>query len=185
MSDIQRWTFWLGKSRRKWLTAAIFRDLGNGVCLSELKEWNCEWISLNFQFSGELVPKKDHLTLFLRFKCSNGKTDSLKSENLQFLRRSSQLLKPWFETELSFCSFIETSPTIEVPSTSTTCCCRQINFQLLISEFWENQILRSPREKIFSLTLTFFLLCVGYFGQPANILHLRLFCRINNKNTTL
>ena len=105
--------------------------------------------------------------------------------NLQFLRRSSQLLKPWFETELSFCSFIETSPTIEVPSTSTTCCCRQINFQLLISEFWENQILRSPREKIFSLTLTFFLLCVGYFGQPANILHLRLFCRINNKNTTL
>ena len=110
MSDIQRWTFWLGESRRKWLTAAIFRDLDNGVCLSELKEWNCEWISLNFQFSGELVPKKDHLTLFLRFKCSNGKTDSLKSGIYNFWEEAVNCWNPDLKLNWAFAVSLKLHP---------------------------------------------------------------------------
>ena len=65
-------------------------------------------------------------------------------------------------------------------SSSTTCCCRQINSQLLVSD-WENQIWRKRRGKKISFPLTFLLFCVGFFGQLANILHFRLFCEINKQ----
>ena len=81
--------------------------------------------------------------------------------------------------ELSFCNFIENF----IGRLSPTCCCHQINSQLLISD-WKNQITRKTKRegrKISFSTLTFFLFCVGFFGQLANILHFRLFCEINNK----
>ena len=110
------------------------------------------WI---FNFLGSWCRRRITLTLFLRFKCSNGKTDSPKSGIHNFGEEPFDCWERlWFEAELGFCSFIETS--LQPELTSTPCCCRQINSQLLISD-WENQISRKPRGRKYLFPISPFL----------------------------
>ena len=103
------------------------------ACIKELWINILLWI---FNFLGSWCRRRITLTLFLRFKCSNGKTGSQKSGIQNFVEEG---VDCWGRVWIGVLQFHWNLPSWW--HTSKTCCCSQINFWFLIEKIksWGNQ----------------------------------------------